>query len=133
MPESSDKTSRLPGFYDKAPGERAALAAEWAGLSPEQMAAMDGSGGLTREQADHMIENVVGLHALPLGAANSAFADEVKSIGSAAASPDALRAWYADQGHYFRVAGRLTPGVTLEQARSQAPQWLQRPRSRTKV
>lgn len=41
------------------------------------------------------------LHALPLGAANSAFADEVKSIGSAAASPDALRAWYADQGHYF--------------------------------
>jgi len=41
------------------------------------------------------------LHALPLGAANSGFADEVKSIGSAAASPDALRAWYADQGHYF--------------------------------
>ncbi|HEY1387436.1 MAG TPA: HIT family protein [Ktedonobacterales bacterium] len=41
------------------------------------------------------------LHALPLGAANLAFADEVRSIGSPADSPDALRAWYADQGHYF--------------------------------
>ena len=41
------------------------------------------------------------LHALPLGAANSGFADEVRSIGSLAASPDALRAWYAEQGHYF--------------------------------
>jgi diadenosine tetraphosphate (Ap4A) HIT family hydrolase len=41
------------------------------------------------------------LHALPLGAADPGFADEVRSIGSAAALPDALRAWYAEQGHYF--------------------------------
>jgi diadenosine tetraphosphate (Ap4A) HIT family hydrolase len=41
------------------------------------------------------------LHALPLGAASPDFADVVRSIGSAASSPDALRAWYAEQGHYF--------------------------------
>lgn len=65
----SPRTSRLPGFYDKSPEDRARLIAEWAGLTPEQLAALDGTGGLTREQADHMIENVVGLHALPLGVA----------------------------------------------------------------
>jgi diadenosine tetraphosphate (Ap4A) HIT family hydrolase len=41
------------------------------------------------------------LHALPLGAASSGFFDEVRSIGSPALSPDAVRAWYAGQGHYF--------------------------------
>jgi hypothetical protein len=41
------------------------------------------------------------LHALPLGAANAGFADAVRSVGSPASSPDVLRAWYAEQGHYF--------------------------------
>src|SRR3990172_3804286 len=62
-------SSRLPGFYDKTQPERAAAAAAWAGLSPADRAALDGTGGLTPSQADHMIENVVGLHALPLGVA----------------------------------------------------------------
>lgn len=41
------------------------------------------------------------LHALPLGAASHGFADEVGRIGRSAPSLDALRAWYAEQGHYF--------------------------------
>jgi hydroxymethylglutaryl-CoA reductase len=64
-----ERTSRLPGFYQQALAERSAAVADWAGLTPAQRAALDGSGGLTAEQADHMIENVVGLHALPLGVA----------------------------------------------------------------
>ncbi|MBM4424351.1 MAG: hydroxymethylglutaryl-CoA reductase, degradative [Chloroflexi bacterium] len=63
------RSSRLSGFYDKPQPERAATVIEWAGLSPKDAAALDGSGGLTAEQADHMIENVVGLHSLPLGVA----------------------------------------------------------------
>ena len=66
---ASNHTSRLPGFYDKSLSERAQTVAAWANLTPEQLAALDGSRGLTPEQADHMIENVVGLHALPLGIA----------------------------------------------------------------
>jgi hydroxymethylglutaryl-CoA reductase len=62
-------TSRLPGFYTKPLKERGQLVADQAGLSPAQLAALDGSAGLTLEQADHMIENVIGLHALPLGVA----------------------------------------------------------------
>jgi hydroxymethylglutaryl-CoA reductase len=62
-------SSRLPGFYEQSLAERADTVAAWAGLSPAQRAALDGTGGLSAEQADHMIENVVGLHALPLGVA----------------------------------------------------------------
>jgi hydroxymethylglutaryl-CoA reductase len=39
-----------------------------AGLSDEDLAILTG-GGLSSVQADHMIENVIGLHALPLGLA----------------------------------------------------------------
>ncbi|MBI3361516.1 MAG: 3-hydroxy-3-methylglutaryl-CoA reductase, partial [Chloroflexi bacterium] len=71
MIDSADRTSRLPGFYDKSLRERAATIAEWAGLAAEQIAALDGTGGLSPDQADHMIENVVGTHALPLGVATN--------------------------------------------------------------
>src|SRR5512137_465477 len=63
------QTSRLPGFYTKPVEERGRIVADQAGLSPAQLAALDGSAGLTVEQADHMIENVIGLHSLPLGVA----------------------------------------------------------------
>ena len=62
-------SSRIPGFYDKPQPERAIAISEWAALSSKEKAALDGSGGLTPDQADHMIENVVGLHNLPLGVA----------------------------------------------------------------
>ncbi|MEK7328613.1 MAG: 3-hydroxy-3-methylglutaryl-CoA reductase, partial [Chloroflexota bacterium] len=62
-------SSRIPGFYDKSQPERATAVSEWAALSSKEKAALNGSGGLTPEQADHMIENVVGLHNLPLGVA----------------------------------------------------------------
>lgn len=64
-----DPTSRLPGFYKQTLPERGQTIAAAAGLSPAQLAALDGSAGLTLDQAEHMIENVVGLHALPLGVA----------------------------------------------------------------
>ncbi len=62
-------TSRLPGFYEKSVKDRGQRVAEQAQLTPAQLAALDGSGGLSVEQADHMIENVIGLHQLPLGVA----------------------------------------------------------------
>jgi len=68
MPDTN-RTSRLPGFYNQSLKDRGQTIAAWAQLAPEQLAALDGSGGLSPEQADHMIENVVGLHALPLGVA----------------------------------------------------------------
>jgi hydroxymethylglutaryl-CoA reductase len=63
------KGSRIPGFYDLTLPERLAELAERRELSAEDIAALSGQAGLTTEQADHMIENVVGIHALPLGIA----------------------------------------------------------------
>lgn len=55
------------------------------------------------------------LHALPLGAASPGFADEVGRIGCPAPSPDALRAWYAAQGHYFYLE-TLRDGMNQREA-----------------
>ncbi len=62
------KTSRLAGFYSLTTEQRAAQAADWAGLDEAERAALV-SGGLELSRADQMIENVVGLHGLPLGVA----------------------------------------------------------------
>ena len=62
------KTSRLPGFYKLSLEERAATIADRAELTANEKSILMGQ-GLTPSQADHMIENVVGTHALPLGVA----------------------------------------------------------------
>ncbi len=62
-------TSRLPGFYDLDTKQRMHNVAERAELSVEQQAALLGAEGLSPVLADHMIENVVGVFALPLGVA----------------------------------------------------------------
>ena len=64
------KPSRIPGFYDLPVLERIALVGEWADLSPDETAALRET-GLDLTQADHMIENVVGIHGLPLGIATN--------------------------------------------------------------
>ncbi len=64
-------TSRIPGFYKRSLAERAALVAEWANLSQAGQSALLGVGGLNAAQADNMIENAVGIYALPLGIATN--------------------------------------------------------------
>ncbi len=64
-------SSRLPGFYRHSRAERARIVAAWAGLTPDEQAALEGPGGLSAEQAEHMIENVIGVYALPLGIATN--------------------------------------------------------------
>ena len=61
--------SRIPGFYNLSLGQRLQELAQRGDLSLEDIAALSGQAGLTAEQADHMVENVVGMHALPLGIA----------------------------------------------------------------
>lgn len=58
-------------FYNLTLPERAQWIAENTDLTADEVAALTGAGGLTPEQADHMIENVIGLHSLPLGIAQN--------------------------------------------------------------
>ena len=63
--------SQPPKFHQLTPAERLERLAQSSGLDLAALAAMTASGGLTLDQADHMIENVAGLYALPLGIAQN--------------------------------------------------------------
>ena len=56
-------------FYNLSLSERLAWIGEQTGLDGAALAVLSGSAGLSPEQANHMIENVIGLHSLPLGVA----------------------------------------------------------------
>jgi hydroxymethylglutaryl-CoA reductase len=67
----SRRSSRLPGFYQRPLAERAAMVANWAGLDRDEQAVLLGLPGLNATQAELMIENVIGIYALPLGIATN--------------------------------------------------------------
>jgi hydroxymethylglutaryl-CoA reductase len=62
-------SSRLAGFYKRPPEERIEQVARWAELTEDETAILRGAMGHDLSRADQMIENVVGLHILPLGIA----------------------------------------------------------------
>ena len=61
--------SRMPGFYNQTLEARLEAIASQGHLDENEIAVLRGEHGLSTEQADHMIENVVGVHGLPLGIA----------------------------------------------------------------
>ena len=63
------QSSRLAGLYDQSLEERIDRIVQWAELTEEEAAILHGAEGLDLTRADQMIENVVGLHSLPLGIA----------------------------------------------------------------
>ena len=64
-----DLGSRISGFYNLSLEERLEELARRGHLSKDELAVFSGTAGLDAEKADHMIENVVGLYALPIGIA----------------------------------------------------------------
>ena len=63
--------SRISGLRDHTPDERLALVADGAGLEADALRALRPDDGLALAQADHMVENVVGLIAVPVGVATN--------------------------------------------------------------
>jgi len=64
---NNKKRSRIPGFYNLPVAERINELVNLAGLTQDDQDILTGGGNLTVEGAQHMIENVVGVHPLPLG------------------------------------------------------------------
>ena len=58
-------------FYEMSLDERRAWISDLCGLNEEDILAINGTAGLTPEDADYMIENVIGTYALPLGIAQN--------------------------------------------------------------
>ena len=63
------RSSRLSGFYRQTPQSRRTRLVESRWLAPEEAEACAGLGGFDESCADAMVENVIGLHGLPLGVA----------------------------------------------------------------
>ena len=61
----------LSGFYKLQPEERLKKIASMAGLTEDELWVVQGKDGLSLEEADHMIENVVGIFGFPLGVATN--------------------------------------------------------------
>jgi hydroxymethylglutaryl-CoA reductase len=64
-------TSELSGFYKLSPKERLKIVREFAGLSEGEVELLRRTGALELEQANRMIENVIGTTELPLGIATN--------------------------------------------------------------
>ncbi|MEW6593181.1 MAG: hydroxymethylglutaryl-CoA reductase, degradative [Candidatus Hadarchaeota archaeon] len=65
------KTSELPGFYKLTPQERLKMVKEFAGLTDLEVELLQGTGALPLDQANRMIENVIGATHFPLGIATN--------------------------------------------------------------
>ena len=61
------KTSSYSGFFKLSPADRMKEVAEFANLTEDEVKAIYEPGALDIDKADHMIENVIGTFALPLG------------------------------------------------------------------
>ncbi len=62
-------SSEIPGFYKLTVEERIAVVKKAAGLTDDEASAISDTGGLPREVADRMIENVIGGIVVPMGIA----------------------------------------------------------------
>ncbi len=63
------KDSRLEGFYKKTPEERLKIVRDFADLTDEEVSIVSNTGALSVDQADRMIENVIGTMPMTLGIA----------------------------------------------------------------
>jgi hydroxymethylglutaryl-CoA reductase len=66
-----ESSSRVPGFHQLTPRERARYVQTFAGLTDDELAVLSTEGGLGLDQAARMIENVIGVYGLPLGIATN--------------------------------------------------------------
>jgi len=67
--KGNQRGSRIPGFYKLEVDERLKKLLDASELNEDEIHILNNQGSLTVNQADHMIENVVGMFALPLGIA----------------------------------------------------------------
>jgi len=97
------RTSEISGFYTLDMAQRRRLVQEWADLSDEEAAALEAS--LPLEQADKMIENVVGRCALPLGIATHFLVNGVDYLVPMAVEEPSVVAGVSFAAKLFRQGG----------------------------
>lgn len=104
--------SRISGLRDHTPGERLSLVARSADLEPDVLDALRPDGGLTLAQADHMIENVVGIIGIPVGVATNFTIDGVDRLVPMATEEPSVVAAASNAARMARAHGGFTTSYT---------------------
>lgn len=105
---TSEHTSRIPGFYKRSLAERAAFVSEWANLSPREQSILVGISGLNVNQADNMIENVIGTYALPLAVATNFLINDKDYLIPMVIEEPSVVAAVSNAAKLFRESGGLS-------------------------
>jgi hydroxymethylglutaryl-CoA reductase len=104
--------SRLSGLRDHTPAERLDLVAGGAGIDPAELAALRPDHGLSLDQADHMVENVVGMIAIPVGVATNVTVDGVDRLVPMATEEPSVVAAASNAARMARGHGGFTTSHT---------------------
>ncbi len=103
---TTERTSRLSGFFRRTLAERIELIAQWADLNDAETAAL--AGGLNTAQADAMIENAIGLYGLPLGIATNFQINGRDVLVPMVIEEPSVLAAVSNAARLFRVGGGFT-------------------------
>ena len=103
----SSSSSRITGFYRLAPVERRRKLLELAGLPAEGFAALD-PGALSIDVADGMIENVIGVYALPFAVAVNFTVDGLDTLVPMAIEEPSVVAAASNAARMIRPRGFRT-------------------------
>ena len=110
-------TSRISGFYKLPPGERLKAAANESGLGAEEVSQVEK--GLGIEQADKMVENVIGIIQVPLGIATNFIIDGREVLIPMATEEPSVIAAASNGARMAREAGGFLTSSTGPVMRAQ--------------
>ena len=108
----TNQSSRLPGFYNLSLEARQAEILRQGNLTQEELSAMTGETGLNADQAAHMIENVIGVHSLPLGIALNFIVNERQVLVPMAIEEPSVVAGASFMAKLAREGGGFTAHTT---------------------
>jgi len=99
------KASRVSGFYKLSPEERMDYVKNFAGLSDKEVELLKSAGALRLDQADRMIENVIGTMPIPLGIAVNFLVNGKEYMGTMATEQPSIIAVASKGAEWARATG----------------------------
>lgn len=102
------RSSRIPGFYKRSLKDRSLVVGEWANLTPSELDTLNGLSGLNAGQAENMIENAIGVYALPLGIATNFLVNGKDYLIPMVVEEPSVVAAVSNAARLFREGGGFT-------------------------
>lgn len=106
------QSSELSGFHRLSVDQRRARLAEAIGLTDRELDILSSDGGLSDEQADRMVENVLGVMSLPLGLCVNLLIDGRECLVPMAVEEPSVVAAASFAAKLLRAGGGVTCEVT---------------------